>query len=1083
MITENSLNLVRDADLVKVIEHFVELKKSGSQYKGKSPFINERSPSFMVSPAKGIWKCFSSGNGGSDAISFVMEHEGLDFIGAVKEVAKLCNIYLEHEELTEEKKKRIELRDKFLLFNDKIAKEYQILLNQLKAKDPAKNYIYKRGFTTDDLIAFKLGYTPGNVVNKIAVNAARVDVAKETGLITMRQGASYDFFYNRIIFPVHNENGRVIGFGGRAFLPEETIKYLNSKESEIFDKSRVLYGLYQARKEMVKKGQAVLTEGYTDVIALHRNDVCNAVATLGTALTVHHAKKLRKYVTQVILFRDNDGLDDNGKVKGGVKAALRDVDTLLMEGLDVKVVIPEEGKDPDELCKEVDISLYINDKAQDAVLWKAKFLLNYYGDDKAAMARAYEEVIDMLCCVENEIIRNEYIKDVAGIFGQPIRTVKTSIKKLESKKASEAAKRSQRNGTSVEEMRGFPEGADFEEFQKKGFITLDNKFMVPAKGGEWRKASNFKMTPLFHVEGDKDTTRLFDIVNEQGDKALVDMESSLLLNFQQNQNRLLDYGVFVWDIDLSNNQFKLIMQQLIREFIKVKPFSYFGWQTKGFWAFANGIYKDGGFCSVNEYGLVNVEGLDKVDSDYYNNTPYYYSPAFNITNRHKEDNQDTYANDRSFIFKQSPVNFSRWAKQMVTVYDRKAYTGIGFVVSSLFRDLIMKRHGFFPHLFCTGEKGAGKSKFAESLACVFTYMQQPFDLNSGTMAAFGRRVDRGRNTATVMEEYHDKIDDRMFQSMKGAFDGRGRETGMLTNDNRTKVSNVHCSLIIVGQYLSTRDDNSLTSRSILQHFIKPQQQYTTRQTEEFDKLRSWQEQGLTSIVLEIVENRGLIEEHVNKRFTENVRKFKKDLEKFEYQERMLMNYCAIYTPIEILWKHFDWPFTLKEYYTECFNGIVDGSDLIVETEGLAEFWHTIEKLTERKVLKEDHHFSLDNVPSISIQGKKGSTEWLNAERDTILFILVNSVYQDYANEISRRDGVDVIGEGSLRGYFKSKRYYIGPIKSRRFTGTGHNSSCYAFNYTMMQNSGVLNLPIANNDSPFSDSDQGGSLNEEMFPEL
>lgn len=1071
MYTENSINLVREANLVEVIGKYVDLKRAGANYKGKSPFIQENTPSFMVSPVKHLWKDFASGEGGNDAISFVMRHDGVNFPEAVRIIAGICNIHLEEEELTEEQKKAISEKDKLKALNNNVAKQYCIELSKLKEQHWAKQLLQSRGYTQDEIINFKIGFTPGNLVCKAVIKNAMLEHATTLGLVINKKGTSYDFFYNRVLFPIQDINGQVVGFGGRC-APEEdkqTAKYLNSRDSIVFNKSNVLYGLHQARKAITKTRTAILVEGYTDVITMHQHQQDNTVATCGTALTTQHAYTFKKYADHVIVFRDNDGLDANGQLKGGVKAALKDVDILLKEGLRVSVVIAPEGEDPDTLCKTTNIKEYIEDNIKDGVYWKASLLLNHYGTTPTQKAKAFEETIETLACIDNEIIRNAHAKEVAKLFAENVRMVKSAVKKLLAKQAEAKKKSALRNGYQDEELRGLPKGADKEEFLEKGYCTIGNSFWVRGKEG-WIKASNFKLTPLFHVEGDKDTARLFDVVNTQGSKSLIDMESSILLNFTANQSRLLDYDYYMWNVELSPNQFKLIMSQLIKQFIKVKPFSYFGWQTKGFWAFANGVFFNEAFHEVNQYGIITVDGLEEVNSDYYNNTPHFYSPAFNITNKFKEDNLDLYQNDRAFIYKESPVSFDAWAKQLKKVYAEKAAIALGFCVATCFKDFIINRYNFFPHLFCTGEKGSGKSKFSDTISSFFTHKQQAFDLNSGTMVGFSRRLERGKNTASIMEEYHDKIDDRMFQSLKGAYDGRGREIGMMTNDSRTKTSNVYSSLVIVGQYLSSRDDNSLTSRSIIQHFIKPTEQYTDAQLDAYNVLKAWEETGITSLVLEIVQYRGLVEQQFHEAYSKNLKRFKKDLKEFEYQERMLMNYCAIYTPLAIIAQHFSLPFTTDEYYTQCYHGIIDNSDLIIESEGLSDFWKTIEKLAENARLQEDTHYKIDTPIEETIQLGKGKTEtFTNTERKRLLYLRLNSVHQDYVNEVSKRDGVEVIGEGTLRNYFKSKRYFIGAVKAKRFS-KDIVSSCYLFDYDMLMQNGIIRFKGHNEgddaDNPF-----------------
>ena len=434
--------------------------------------------------------------------------------------------------------------------------------------------------------------------------------------------------------------------------------------------------------------------------------------------------------------------------------------------------------------------------------------------------------------------------------------------------------------------------------------------------------------------------------------------------------------------------------------------------------------------------------------------------------KHNRDDDDPYENDRYFVYKKSPVTMDTWMKQMQKVYNEKAIIGISSVFFSLFRDLFVKTHAVSPLLFLSGEKGSGKSKYAESLASLFTYKQPAFDLNGSTLVAFSRRIGRTRNAITLLEEFHDNIDLKILQSIKGSYDNRGRELGMATGDNRTKVAKVNCFLVMLSQYLSSWDDNAITSRSVIQHFIKPQENFTQQEINEYNLLKSWEEEGLTSLVLDIVEHREEVEKGYVKTYADIINRFKKDLKAHDYQERMLQNYVVIMTPITILWQHFNFPFEYEELYQLCKNAIIDSSDLIIESEGLAEFWKTLEYLLDRQpypLLVKDTHFIIDTPIGLKLQGRKGEKEieWNNDQRKRVLFLRLNAVHQLYHKEVSTREGVDVIGENTLRNYFKSKKYYIGAVKSKNFSDT--STSAYIFDYDMMEASGILNL-IRNKDN-------------------
>jgi len=1088
MYTESSIDRIRDVNIEELIGKYVELKKSGSNFKGFSPFTDEKTPSFMVSPQKQIFKDFASGHGG-DGIKFVMLFERVEFYEAIKIIAEKSGVYLEHQEMSADQKQKLNTRQELKKLSDSIARQYAKQLKELPENHWAKKMISERGYSEETIIDFQLGFAPRNLVSPQAIQHAKLELAKEIGVVKSKTGSSYDFFQERLIFPIHDRNGQVLSFGGRRSNAEDQknyAKYLNGSDSEIYKKSNVLFALHQAYKAIAKSREVYLVEGYTDAISMHQAEINNTVATCGTSLTESHSKQLNRIADNIILFRDGDD--------AGLKAAERDIKVLLpTDSGKISIVIAPEGEDPDSLSRSSKLIDFLKENTQDAIFWLTDYKLlsaesSEYKNaldaelepkelkkirqyDIAKKAQVIEDLLEVMSLMPSAIKRNEYLKVIAKKTDQKFTQLKGSVASLLSAQSEKEKNNSanEYNGLAKKEMIGFPEGGNVEEYKERGFVSLGNEFWMKTKKEGWTWVTNFKMTPLFHIKGGSDDTpRLFDVISnhEPPKRALVEITSSEVLNFTALQNKLLNYGTFRFNVCTDTLEFKTIMVEMLEQCIEAKPFYHFGWQNKGFWAFANGIYLGGKFHEVNKYGIVVAEGLEEIDSEYYDNTPNYYSPAFNEANKYTDEDNDEFENDRTVIFKESPVSFNRWMEQLVKVYKQKGNIGIGFAIGSMFRDLILSRYSFFPHLYLTGEKGSGKSKFGDSISNLFFYKLTPFDLNSGTLVGFYRRLARIKNAPTFFEEYHDKIDDRMFQSLKGAFDGRGREKGMATDNNRTQISKINTSCIIASQYNSIRDDNSLTIRSLTWSFIKPSER-TNEEVEDFNLLKKWEEEGLSSLVLEVIKYRKLMEQNFHGAFSKNGIEFKKALEGFEYQERILNNYNAIYTPVQILFREFNFPFSLEEYFTQCVNAIIDNSDLLVESEGLSDFWNIVQSLFEEKYhgIKRGLHFDIDKRHAIKIQVRKGEQEdWQNSNRCNILFLRLNQVHQKYADVASKRDGTDVIGEGSLRNNFKSKRYYIGAVKGHSFSRRNKEgkkvrtvSSCYAFDYDMMKELGMINL--------------------------
>lgn len=1065
MYKESSVQAVREADIVSIISHYCpDLKRAGSMYECRSPFSEDKTASFKVSPAKNNFVCYSSQQKG-DGIKFVKIKERCEFLEAVRIIAGITGIVLEEEKQTEDQIRIKANKEQMHLLIGNVAREYQKQFNQLPATHWAKKMIADRQINEETLINFSIGYAPEGwqFVTGPIIDNGRFEVGKSIGLINVKDGKSFDFFRNRVMFPLEDVNGNVVAFGGRCAdddpAKDQGRKYINSKESDIYIKSKVLYGLYQAKHSIAKAKTAVLVEGYTDVTALHQHGCDIAVASGGTALTTDQAKLLMRFASHVIICRDNDGLDAQGNEKGGVKAALRDIDILLAQGFKVSVVILPEGEDPDSYSRKIDnITDYIINNAEDAVQWKTMKLYNKEANDPDALSEAVTEVSKMLFCIKDDIKRNAYTDTCRKLLKQPAKFFKEKIEQLAKDAESKAEKKGVVDAGVADEL-GLPEGADFKEFMQNRFVTVANACWFRGRDGFF-KGTNYKIEPLFHVYGKSDNKRLCEVVNERGEKKLIDFDTEDFVSRQKFDAVLLKEGFFIHYENFGNNHFILMKNTVLANFIMAYELKTLGWQKEGFFAYADCVYHQGILKQVNNYGIVQLETGIKKESEYQEDIKHFYSPSCSEMYKHMRDDDDPYENDRYFVYKKSPVALHTWMKQMYEVYDKKAVTGIAFLFATVFRDIYLKRYQFFPHLFLSGEKGSGKSKFGESLVALFLYKQEPFDLNSGTPVAFYRRLSRIMNAPTMLEEYHDNVDDKIFQPIKGAYDGRGREMGKATGDNRTTTTKVNCSLIIVSQYLSARDDNSLTSRSLVEHFIKPQENFTNEAIEKYTQLKKWEEEGLNSLLTEILQLRPLVEEKIHTVYAEINKQLKRELKNNEYQERMLQNYVALLTPLKILWNEFKFPFTYEDVYHQFKNAILDSSDLIIESEGLAEFWRTLEYLLDRKpypLLVDGIHFKIDTPQTLLLQSRKGEKDhvWNNSDREQILMLRLNAVHQLYHKEVSTREGAELIGENTLRNYFKSKKYFIGAVKSHRFDDT--STSAYVFHYTMMHEGGVLNL--------------------------
>lgn len=446
MITKESIDKVYDAIRIEeVIGDFVQLKRAGSGYKGLSPFTNERTPSFSVSPSKQIWKDFSSGKGGN-AIAFLMEHEHFSYIEAIRYLAKKYNIELEETELNDEEKEKANEKEKLFLAND-FARDFfhQSLLESEEGKAIGMTYFKERAFTDETIKIFQLGYAIDQrsaFTDTALKKGIKLEALEKTGLtIVDEQQHKLDRFRGRVIFPILSMSGRVLGFGGRILSTEKKLaKYLNSPESEIYHKSNILYGLFQAKSFISKEDNCYLVEGYADVIQLYQRGIKNTVASSGTALTQEQIRLIHRFTPNITILYDGDS--------AGLKAALRAGDMILAEGMNARICTFPDGDDPDSFAKKnplEDILEYFKENIQDFIRFKASLLIKEANNDPLKRADTIRNMIESISKISDNIKREIYIRECAQIMDISEQVLFASLSQISQQQLLKADKELQRS--------------------------------------------------------------------------------------------------------------------------------------------------------------------------------------------------------------------------------------------------------------------------------------------------------------------------------------------------------------------------------------------------------------------------------------------------------------------------------------------------------------------------------------------------------------------------------------------------------------------------------------------------------------
>lgn len=444
MISRETIDKIFEtARIEEVIGDFVQLKKAGSNLKGLSPFSNEKTPSFMVSPAKQIFKDFSSGKGGT-VVTFLMEHEHYTYPEALRYLAKKYQIEVEEDQQSDEEKEKRNEKESLFLVNEFASDFFQNNLWETEnGRQIGLSYFRERGFSDEIIKEFKLGYSPEEwdaLAKAAQTEKYQLEFLEKTGLVSVKEGRTFDRFRGRVIFPILSHTGRTLGFGGRILKSNaKAAKYLNSPESAIYHKSKILYGLYQAKSALSREDECLLTEGYTDVISLHQAGLKNAVASSGTALTREQVLLIKRFTNNINLLFDGDA--------AGLKASLRSIDLILAEGMNINLTVFPDGEDPDSYARSVsrdELKEFLAEKKVNFLRFKANLLQKEAANDPLEKSRATREVIKSIALVPDALERNAYVQQTARIMDMEERVLFAELQQIMARRQSEASRQRQR---------------------------------------------------------------------------------------------------------------------------------------------------------------------------------------------------------------------------------------------------------------------------------------------------------------------------------------------------------------------------------------------------------------------------------------------------------------------------------------------------------------------------------------------------------------------------------------------------------------------------------------------------------------
>lgn len=1000
MISEQIIEQVLDAtDLVELISQKVELKKKGTRYVGLCPFHSEKTPSFQVNTALNFWYCQGCHEGGN-AIKFLMKYDNIDFREAVKQLAQHNNIPLPDDApLSDTDRQRQLKKEALYILNEEVAKYYQSNLKQHKAKV----YIDKR-WSMDFAESIGMGYALpkwDGLYKYAQENLLNIDLLLELGLLKKNEEKDriYDFYRERIVIPIYDKAARIIGFTCRDISGEDGVaKYFNSSNSLIYNKDTSIFGISYAFREAIKRDRVYCVEGGPDVLRLHMIGIPNTVASLGSSWTENQFGQLKKMTANICFIPDADIKKADEEYPVGLKSVMENGKAALKLGFNVRVreLPPGEGNtknDPDSYCTSK--TKFEDLKEEDFIVWYAdKLFHNRTGTE--AVHTVVTEVCNLIALLDDEMKEEMYLGQVREFYKD---------KNLWNKAIKFA--RTQRKARQVlEKGKSF----DRELYMKYGFFEkYGGYYMMNPKGGEDIQWSNFVMIPMFHIRDSLNPKRMYRIKNDKKEEEIIEMKQEDLASLSKFRQRVEGLGNFIFEASE-------------KEMIKLKKFLYeqtetameitqMGWQRQGFYAFGNGVYWDGQWKPVDEYGIVR---LSKGEN--------YYLPA---SSKIYVNDDKLFQFERKFVhLNYNSISMREIAEKIVSVYSDNGKVGLCFLLAALFRDIIVAHTKSFPILNLFGQKGAGKSELGNTLMSFFIIRNTPPNISNATIAALNDTIAQCSNAIVHLDEFKNDIDLEKREFLKGLWDGTGRSRMNMDRDKKREITSVDSAVIVSGQEMATADI-ALFSRFVFLQFQKTE--YSKEEKALFMDLTRVQGMGLTHLTLQLLSHRAKMQQG----FVANYKQCGDDildhLKQQVVEDRILRNWQTLLAAFKTLELYIDFPFSYKEILPVFVELIIEQNKSCKSSNELSTFWNMVSFLHQEGEIQLDGDYRIDVLDKL--QTKEGKIEFQHPTevlqlRKNRLFML----YKKYARQV----GDVAIPERTLESYLKASKEYCGLKSSVRF---------------------------------------------------
>jgi DNA primase catalytic core len=922
-----------------------------------------------------------------------MAKENLPFPDAARKLAAAHGISIKDESLTDEQRIRSQHQESLYVVNTLAGAFFKKSLRQPENK-AVIDYALSR-WSLETIERFEIGYAPDSwsgLLDHARKAGIKTEILLEAGLIkesTKSDGKLYDFFRNRLVIPIHDKYGRIIGFTARALTADQKPKYLNTQETAVFHKGRTLFGLSWALGAIKEKGFAYLVEGNADVIRLHELGIHETVGSSGTALSLDQIQEIRKYCSSITLIGDTD--------LAGKNAMDRSAKLIIGEGMNCNVVrLPNEKgvkQDPDSFFKDPDqFDQYVRENQKDYIIdlaerWQEKARSTDF------KMRAIEEISSLIGHF-NTKTQTVYIDQVSKLI-KPKKAWQDQLKEL-----SKDTQEDRKEGS----YQKIPSHVKLTDWDRYGFYEDKNCYHFNTRQGIVR-GCNFTLKPLFHIKSVQNAKRLFRITNEYGATEVIELAQRDLVSLARFKECVESLGNFLWEASESElNKLKRFLYEETQTCVEI---TQLGWHKDQFFAWGNGIY-NAEFSKVDDNGIVRHGEIN------------YYLPAFS---KIYAGESGLFINERQFIHRQgNPITLRSYSEKLIGVFGNNAAIALCFYLASLFRDIIVSRFGFFPILDLFGPKGAGKTELAVSLMSFFGKQGKGPNINNTTKAALADHVAAVANACVHIDEYKNNIEPEKIEFLKGLWDGTGRTRMNMDKDKKKETTAVDCGIILSGQEMPTADI-ALFSRLIYLTFSTSE--YDDEAKIRFNELKQIEKLGNTHITNQILSHRG----HFVTHFADSYDKVATDLNlalgDTIIEDRIFRNWLLILASYHTLKDRIQLSFTYPDLITLAASQIQVQNSETKRSGEVSGFWKMVEFLYSDGLIQQGVDFKVECLSML--QTDKTSAHFDKAVN--VLFVQMSRIFLLYRKH-GKSAGEKVLPVDSIDYYLRTDKRYLGKKRTR-----------------------------------------------------